>query len=164
VERAATLGAAMPALGVLALAAAPHTVGADEDEAPRTFTREFRLPAVPSYEEGTVLYLTRRFIASDVPITEELYQGATLYFVASVAEDGYLDLTHAAASTGTTTVHSKNGDNHDIPAGTTIKLYAGDAALVVDATYGIECEAFEGGTLLMAGLDQGGGCSNRPCP
>ncbi|HEY7033224.1 MAG TPA: hypothetical protein VH482_17930 [Thermomicrobiales bacterium] len=164
VERAATLGAAMPALGALVLAAAPRTAGAEEDEAPRMFTREFRLPTVPSFEGGTVLYLARRFIASDQPIPENMRVGATLYYVASVAEDGYLDLTHTEASTGTTTVHSHNGDNHDIPAGTTIKLYAGDAALVVDATYRIECDAFEGGTLLMAGLDQGGGCAGRPCP
>jgi len=55
-------------------------------------------------------------------------------------------------------------DPGKIVASSGILACAGDAALVVDATYRIECEAFEGGTLLMAGLDQGGGCAARPCP
>ena len=79
-------------------------------------------------------------------------------------EGGYVDLIHTSSSTGTIEVHTKNGDNHDLPVGESADLYEGDSAFVVDATYGVECEAFEGGVLFLAGLNNDEKRGTSPCP
>jgi hypothetical protein len=175
VERAGLLGASLPTLGALFLSASARpteaapaerasAVRSSNSDTMDVFSREFRLNEIPDFPEGPVLFLVRRLIARDAPIEEAARPGVALYYVAALPEGGYLELIHSSASTGSIEVHSKTGDNRELPIGNTADLYEGDSALVVNATYGVECDAFEGGILFLAGLNNGDKCGGSPCP
>jgi len=81
VERAAAFGFSIPVIGGLALTARPRGTAAQEAEeyGVHVFTREFRVKELPTFADGSVLFMMRRALSKDDPIVESFYAGSTLY-------------------------------------------------------------------------------------